>query len=163
RLPERKEGATVRQLEEIRNDLERPQLSARVDDRLVAQRVLRCDLSLAEGCVRELPVPRAVADCIDVGHVRPAMLVRGNPCPPVDLDTRRLKTDALHQRRSTHGDEHEITLDRLALAEMDGERASAVVDLRALLSQLERDSALAELLRELLGGVFILHRDQPFE
>ena len=61
------------------------------------------------------------------------------------------------------GDEHQVGLDGLALAEVDGELRAVVVDLRALLAELERDAALAELLRELLRRVRVLLRDQRLE
>src|SRR5439155_6345535 len=54
-----------------------------------------------------------------------------------------------------------VALDRLAVAEVDGQPAGGFLHLRALLLEVEVDPALAELLRELLRGVFVLGRDQP--
>ena len=61
------------------------------------------------------------------------------------------------------GDEHQVGLHRLAVAEVDGELRAVVLDLRALLAELERDAALPELLRELLRGVSVLLRDERVE
>src|SRR2546430_634838 len=42
-----------------------------------------------------------------------------------------------------------------------GQRGARVFDLRALLLEVERDPALAKLLRQLLRGVLVLSRNQP--
>src|SRR5439155_23452435 len=49
---------------------------------------------------------------------------------------------------------------RLAVPEMDGEGAALLLDLRALLLEVERDPVLPELLGELLRRVGVLLRDQ---
>ena len=82
------------------------------------------------------------------------------PALPVDGDAELLEPEPLDERRAADADEHQVRLDRLALTEVDGEDPVPVLDLRALLAELERDPALAELLGELLGGVRVLHRDQ---
>jgi hypothetical protein len=46
------------------------------------------------------------------------------------------------------------------LAEVDGELGAVVLDARALLAEVQRDAALAELLRELLARVLVLLRDE---
>ena len=60
-----------------------------------------------------------------------------------NADAGRLEPDALDERRASDRDEHEVALDRLALAEVDDEPGAGVVDLRALLAEVERDPALA--------------------
>src|SRR5918995_1418951 len=134
-----------------------------VDHGLVAQRVLRGDLSLAEGSVRELPVAGAVADSVDVVDGGAAVLVGRDPLSRVQLDPELLEAEVLDLGRTPDGDEHQVGFHRLALAEVDGERGARVLDLRALLLEVEGDRALAELLRELLGGVRVLLRDQARE
>ena len=79
------------------------------------------------------------------------------------LDARLLEADAFDERRAADGDEHEIGLHRLSLAEVHGEAVGAVLHLRALLAEVERDAALAELLRELLRRVRVLLRDERVE
>ena len=83
------------------------------------------------------------------------------PWPLVELDARGLEPEPLDERRAPDRDEHEVGLDGLALAEVDGERGAGVLDLRARLAELEPDSPLAELLGELRRGVLVLRRDQP--
>ena len=85
------------------------------------------------------------------------------PGAPVELDAGGLEPEPLDERRAADGDEHQVGLHGLAVAEVDGELRAVVVDLRALLAELERDAALAELLRELLRGVGVLLRDQRVE
>src|SRR4029077_4025164 len=92
-----------------------------------------------------------------------AMVVRADPRAAVERDARGLEPDPLDEWRATDGDEHQIGLDRLALAEVDGQRLAVLLDLRALLAELEGDAALAELLAELLARVLVLRRDQPVE
>src|SRR6266516_4854404 len=118
-------------------------------------------LALTEGRVRELPVAGAVADGVDVADGRPAVLVRGDPFALVELDADLLEAEVLDRGAAADGDEHQVALDRLAVAEVDGQAAGGFLDLRALLLEVEVDPALAELLRELLRGVFVLGRDQP--
>src|SRR5581483_10206327 len=57
----------------------------------------------------------------------------------------------------------QLGLHGFALAEVDGQLRSVVVDLRALLAELERDAALRELLRELLRRVGVLGGDERVE
>src|SRR5262249_54402880 len=74
-----------------------------------------------------------------------------------------LEPEPLDERRSTDRDEHEVRLHRLAVTEVNDELRTVVLDLRALLAELERDAALLELLRELLRGVGVLLRDERVE
>ena len=67
----------------------------------------------------------------------------GMPGALVERDAGLLEPDAVDERRPSDRDEHEVALDRLALAEVDDERPARVLDLRALLAELERDPALA--------------------
>jgi hypothetical protein len=85
-----------------------------------------------------------------------AAMVVGPDALAVEADARRLEPDALDERGTPDGDEHEVAVDRLPLAEVDGEMAAVVVDLRALLGEVQRDAALAERLRELLRRVLVL-------
>src|SRR5512132_431228 len=131
-----------------------------VDDRFMAHRVLGGDLALPERRVRELPVAGAVADGVDVLDRRPAMLVGGDTGALVELDADLLEAEVLYQRTAADGDEHQVGLDRLAVAEVDRERRARVLHFRALLLEVEGDAALLELLRQLGRGSVVLHRDQ---
>ena len=71
-----------------------------------------------------------------------------------------LEAESLDGRTATDRDEHEIGLNRLAVAEVHGQRPAVVLDLRALLLEVKGDPALAELLRELFGRVSVLLRDE---
>src|SRR5262249_60078702 len=68
--------------------------------------------------------------------------------------------DSFDERAATDGDEHEIRLHHLAVAKMNRELRAVVLHLRALLLEVERDAAPAELLRELLRRVRVLLRDE---
>ena len=70
------------------------------------------------------------------------------------------RPDAVDERRAADRDEHQVAVDRLALAEVHGELVAVVVDLRALLREMERDAALLERLLELLRRVLVLGRDE---
>src|SRR5207249_3356363 len=135
---------------DLRVGVDRPRHGARIDGRLVAARILRCNLALPERGVRELPVAGAVADGVDVRDSRAAMLVGHDPGTLVEVDAGGLEPEALDERCAADGDEHEIRLHGLAVPEVDGQLRAVVVDLRALLAELKRDAALRELLRELL-------------
>src|SRR5207248_403444 len=113
--------------------------AAVVDDGLVPERVLGGDLALSERGVRELPVAGAVADRVDVRHGRPAVLVGGDALPLVELDADLLEPEPLDERATADRDEHEVALDGLAVAEVDGEPVARLVHLRALLLEVERD------------------------
>ena len=113
--------------------------------------------------MRELPVARDVARRVDVRDRCPPLAVRLDPLARVERDAGLLEPDALDERRAADGDEHEVALDRLTLAEVDDERGARVLDLRALLAEVERDAALAEGLRQLLRRVEVLLRDQRVE
>src|SRR4029079_4086915 len=134
-----------------------------VDRRLVAARVLGRDLALAERRVRELPVARAIADRVDVRNSGAPVLVGGDSLAPVELDADLLETEAFDDGAAADRHEHQVCLHRLALAEVHGELRAVVLDLRALLAELERDAAPAELLRELLRRVVVLLRDERVE
>src|SRR5581483_12279974 len=112
---------------------DRPWHATRVDDRVLAQGVLGGDLALAERGVRELPVAGAVADRVDVRHGRAAVLVGGDALAAVELDADRLQPEALDERRAPDRDEHEVALDRLVVAVVDGQPAAGLLHLRALL------------------------------
>src|SRR5207302_1745001 len=81
----------------------------------------------------------------------------------VELHAGRLEADALDDRPAADRDEHQVAVDGLALAEMHGQRVALLLDLRALLAEVQRDAALAEDLRELLRRVGVLLRDQRVE
>src|SRR6185437_12314565 len=89
--------------------------------------------------------------------------VGANPGPLVELDADRLEAEPLDHRAATDADEHQVGLDALALPEGDGERRAVVADLLALLAELQRDAAPAELLRQLLRRVRVLLRDERVE
>ena len=86
------------------------------------------------------------------------MPVRRSSC-----DADRLEPQPLDERRAAHRDEHQVGLDGLALAEVNRELRAVVLDLRALLAEVECDPPLAELLRELLRRIRVLLRDQRVE
>src|SRR5207302_6081044 len=117
---------------DLRIGVDRARNSPVVDDRVVAGRVLGGDLALPEGGMRELPVARAVADGVDVANRRAPALVRGDPLALVELDADLLEAEVLDRRASPDRDEHQIALDRLAVAEVHGQPAAGVFDLRAL-------------------------------
>src|SRR5207302_3072745 len=73
------------------------------------------------------------------------------------------EADPLDERAATDGHEHQVGLNGLAVAVVDGELRAVVLDLRALLAELERDAAAPELLRELLRRVGVLLRDERVE
>ena len=104
----------------------------------------------------ELPVAGAVADRIDVRDGRAAVLVGGDALALVELDAGRLEADALDERPAADRHEHQVALDRLAVAEAHLQRVALLLDAGALLAELQRDAALAERLRELLRGIGIL-------
>ena len=72
--------------------------------------------------VRELPVAGDVARRVDVRHRRAAVGVGPDARARVERDARCLEPDPVDERRAADGDEHEVALDRLALAEVDGQR-----------------------------------------
>src|SRR6266516_426024 len=131
-----------------------------VDHGVVAAGVLGRDLTLATRGVSELPVARAVTDRVDVLDGGAAVLVRSDAFALVELDADCFEAHPFDGRAAADGDEHEIGLDRLAVAEMYGQRASRVLYLPALLLEVKRDAALAELLRELLRRISVLLWDQ---
>src|SRR5207237_9371508 len=92
---------------------------------------------------------------------RAAVLVGGDALAAVELDADLLEAEVLDVRRAPDRDEHQVGLGGLTLAEVDRERAPLLLDLRALLAEVERDFLLLERLRELLRGVFVLLRDEP--
>src|SRR5262249_19044973 len=121
---------------DLRIRVDRTWDGAIVDDGVVAARVLRRHLALAEGRVRELPIACAVADGVDVRNGRAPMLVRGDPLALVELDADGLEPDPFDVRAPSDRDEHEIGLHRLAVAEVDGQLRAAVLDSLALLLQM---------------------------
>src|SRR5581483_1483707 len=125
--------------------------------------VLGRDLALAERGVGELPVARAVADGVDVRNGGAATLVRSDALAAVELDADLLEAEALDERPAADGDEHQVGLHRLAVAEVHGQLGAVVVDAGALLAELQRDPAALELLRQLLRGVSVLLRDERVE
>ena len=68
------------------------------------------------------------------------MLVGRDALAPVELDADLLQPEPLDRRRAADGDQHQIGFDRLALAEVDGQRITALLHLRALLAEVQRDS-----------------------
>ena len=91
------------------------------------------------------------------------MSVRPDACPRIERHAGSFETDPVDERRSPDGDEHEIALDRLALAEMHDEPSSGVLDLRALLAEMDDDAAPRERLPQLTRRVRILLRDERLE
>ena len=65
------------------------------------------------------------------------------PVRAVELDADLLEAEALDERAAADRDEHQVGLDRLAVAEVHGELRAVVLDARALLAELQRDAALA--------------------
>ena len=51
-----------------------------------------------------------------------AVLVGGDPLAPVELDAELLEAEALDERAAADGDEHQVGLDGLAVAEVDRQR-----------------------------------------
>ena len=116
--------------------VDRPRHRRLADGRVVPHRVLGGDLALAEARVRELPVAGHVTRRVDVRHVRAPVVVRPDPAA-VERHAGLLEADALDERGAADGDEHEVALDRLAFAEVDGQVVAVVVDLRALLREVQ--------------------------
>ena len=85
------------------------------------------------------------------------------PFALVELDADLLEPEPFDERPAADRDEHQVGLDGLAVAEVHGQLRAVVLDLRALLAELERDAALAELLGELLRRVGVLLRDERVE
>ena len=142
---------------DLRVGVDRARYRRLADGRVVTHRVLGGDLALTEARVRELPVAGHVPGRVDVRHIRAPVVVRPDPTA-VERDAGLLEADPLHEGRAADGDEHEIALDRLALAEMDGQMVAVVVDLRALLREVQRDVALLE---GLLGAPSRRPRPRP--
>ncbi len=97
------------------------------------------------------------------GCGRAAVVVGGDARPPVELDSGRLETETLDERCPSDRDEHQVALDRLALAEVHRQRVPVLLHAGALLPELQRDAALRERLGQLLGSIGILLRDQRVE
>ena len=76
------------------------------------------------------------------GDARAAVVVGGDALPPVELHAGRLEAETLDERPAADRDEHQVALDRLALAEVHGQRVPVLLDPRALLAELQRDAAL---------------------
>src|SRR5205807_9329700 len=108
-----------------------------VDDGFVAAGVLGRDLALAERRMCELPVARAVADGVDVRDARAPVLVGRDPGAPVELHPGAVEADSLDERPAPDRDEHQVGLHGLAVAEMNGQLSSVVVDACALLAEVE--------------------------
>ena len=90
--------------------------------------------------VRELPVPGAVADRVDVRDGRPAVLVGGDPLAPVELDADLLEPEPLDER--PRGRPRRASGRRRRSRPRRSGRVSPpprVLDLRALLLEVERD------------------------
>jgi anti-anti-sigma factor len=102
---------------DLRIGVDRARHRAVVDDGVVAARVLGRDLALAERRVRELPVAGAVADGVDVVDGGAAVLVRGDSLARVEVDTELLEAEVLDLGRTPDGDEHQVGLHGLALAD----------------------------------------------
>src|SRR5262249_47489296 len=119
--------------------------------------------ALAERRVRELPVPGAVADRVDVRDRGSAVLVGADPLPGVEGDTCLLEADAGDERCAADRDEHQVGLDAVVVAVPYDEARSGLLDARALLAELEADALLAERLRQLLRGVLVLEGDDSVE
>src|SRR5215203_1975888 len=83
-----------------------------------------------------------------------------DPLALVELDADPFQPEPLHRRTAPDGDEHQVGVDRLAVAELDPHPVTAVVDPGALLLEVQRDPALLELLRELVRRVVVLGRDE---
>ena len=124
------------------------------------QRVLGRDLALAKRGVGELPVAGAVADRVDVRH-----LVRRWSSAAMPLRLSNSTPASSRPRPSTSGARPTATSIRSHSIVSPSPKwtvsaAAVLLDLRALLAELERDAALAERLGELLRGVLVLLRDQ---
>src|SRR6266508_7040937 len=87
-------------------------------------------------------VAGAVAHCVDVRGGRAAMLVGRDSLAAVELDADLLEPEPLDGGRAADRDEHQVALDRLALAEVDAQPVAGLLDLRALLLEVQGDAAL---------------------
>ena len=81
----------------------------------------------------------------------------------IERDAGSLEPDALDDRRAADRHEHEVALRRLALTEVDGQRAAGVLDLRALLAEVDDDPAPRERLAQLARRVRVLLRNERVE
>ena len=61
------------------------------------------------------------------------VLVGGDPLALVELDADLLETEILDGGAAPDRDEHQVALDRLAIAEIDGQTAAGLLHFRALL------------------------------
>jgi hypothetical protein len=75
----------------------------------------------------------------------PPLLVRDDAGSSIEIDACLLKTDRLDERRTPHGDEHQVRLHRLAVTEMDGEVRTGLLDAAAMCVEVQRDAAPSEL------------------
>ena len=76
------------------------------------------------------------------GDGRSAVLVGGDALALVELHADLLEPEPFDERAAPDGDEHQIGLNGLAVAEVHRELRAVVLDLRALLAELQRDAAL---------------------
>src|SRR6185436_11622232 len=90
----------------------------------------------------------------------PSVLVGGDALSLVELHADVLEPEPLDNRTAPDRYEHQIRLDGLAVAEMHRQLGAVVLDLRALLLEMQCDAALAELLRKLLRGVDVFLRNE---
>ena len=99
-------------------------------------------------------VTAAMVRTFVAGHAAVSVLARqhdvGVRVLDLGVDADLLQADALDRRAAAHRDEHQVAVDRFALAEMHAQPVARVLDARALLLQVEGDAALAELARKLL-------------
>ena len=79
--------------------------------------------------MRELPVTGAVADGVDVLDRRAAWSSAAMPLRLSNSTPIVLEAELLDERAAADGDEHQVGLDGLAVAEVHGQRAARVLDL----------------------------------
>ena len=91
------------------------------------------------------------------------MTVGLDSLPRIERDAGLFEADPLHGRRTADRDEHEVALDALVVPEAHVELRSGVVDLGALLAEVDDDPALRECLSELAGRVRVLLRNEALE
>ena len=125
----------------------------------MAHRVLGGDLALAERGVRELPAAGDVAGGEDRRDRGAHVVVGRDAGARIGGDADLVEPEALDERRPADRHEHQVGLDRLAVAVAHDQLLAGVLDARALLLEQHRDATLLERLLQLLGRIRVLLRE----
>ena len=105
----------------------------------MTHRILGGDLSFAERGVRELPAACHVARREDGWDGCAHRVVGRDSFAGIGGDTDLVEPKTLNERRAADGNKHQVSLDRLAVAEVNDEMGAEVVDTGALLLEMHRN------------------------